>query len=179
MITLSDAQWVTAAVTCTEAKYLVTLMSPQTMHEAPSPIARANHLKLEVDDIELPVAGYACPREEHIEQLLEFGYQLDEDADIVIHCVMGLSRSPAAMMILLAQKNPKRAEDVVGWICRKVPSVRPNRLMLAIGDRLLGCGGALLSSAWAGLPPAPMDKPTYRGSLDGFESFPLYLDVAN
>jgi len=48
--------------------------------------------------------------------------------------------------------------------------------MLAICDRLLGCGGALLSSAWAGLPPAPIDKPNYRGSLDGFESFPLYLE---
>jgi len=97
------------------------------MCDAPSPIARSNHLKLEVDDIKLPVAGYACPREKHIEQLMEFGYQLDEDADIVIHCVMGLSRSSAAMMILIARKNPGRAEDAAGWIYREVTRVPPVR----------------------------------------------------
>ena len=77
MITLSDAQWATSAIISMEAEYLVSLMSPKDMGETPSDIDPANHLKLEMDDIEVPVPGYICPCEDHVYRLLELGDQLD------------------------------------------------------------------------------------------------------
>ena len=55
MITLSDAQWATSAIISMEAEYLVSLMSPKDMGETPSGIDPANHIRLDMDDIEAPV----------------------------------------------------------------------------------------------------------------------------
>jgi predicted protein tyrosine phosphatase len=168
MITLSDAQWANAAIGCVEAEHLISLMSPAGMLQTPQTIVPANHLRLEVDDIENPVDGLICPTNAHIEQLLEFGDQLH---DVVVHCSMGMSRSPAAVMILLAQKNPGRGSDIAELIFSKVPNVHPNRLILEIGDKLLGCDGGLLSSVRNVRRRTSACAPDYSGSLDGFESF--------
>ena len=131
MITLSDAQWATSAIISMEAEYLVSLMSPKDMGETPSDIDPANHLKLEMDDIEVPVPGYICPCEDHVYRLLELGNQLDGGSEVVVHCLMGMSRSTAAVMILLAQKNLGREAEIAEIVFREAPKVDidtdPNR----------------------------------------------------
>jgi predicted protein tyrosine phosphatase len=173
MITLSDAQWTPAAVACVEAEHLISLMSPAGMIQTPPTIDPANHLQLEVDDIEQPTDGYVCPASEHIERLLDFGDQLD---DVVVHCSMGMSRSPAAVMILLAQKNPGREVDIAELIFSRVPNAHPNRLILEIGGKLLGCGGEFQSPVCNVRRRTSTCAPEYSGSLDGFESFTLDLE---
>ena len=176
MITLSDAQWATSAIVSMEAEYLVSLMSPKDMGETPANIDPANHLKLEMDDIEAPAAGYICPCEEHIYRLLELGDQLDGGSEVVVHCLMGMSRSTAAVMILLAQKNPGREAEIAEIVLREAPKAHPNSLLMQLGDRALGCDGALVSSIQASRQPTAKAQPRHSGSLNSFASFPLYLD---
>ena len=178
MITLSDAQWATSAIISMEAEYLVSLMSPKDMGETPSDIDPAKHLKLEMDDIEVPVPGDICPCEDHVYRLLEFGDQLDGGSEVVVHCLMGMSRSTAAVMILLAQQNPGREAEIAEMVFREAPKAHPNSLLLQLGDRALGCDGALVSSIHARPQPVPKAQPTHSGSLNSFASFPLYLDGA-
>ena len=176
MITLSDAQWATSAIISMEAEYLVSLMSPKDMGETPPDIDPANHLKLEMDDIEAPAPGYICPCEDHVYRLLELGDQLDGGSEVVVHCLMGMSRSTAAVMILLAQQNPGRELEIAEIVFREAPKAHPNSLLLQLGDRALGCDGALVSSILARPQATPKARPTHSGSLNSFASFPLYLD---
>ena len=176
MITLSDAQWATSAIISMEAEYLVSLMSAKDMGETPPDIDPANHLKLEMDDIEAPVPGYICPCEDHVYRLLELGFQLDGSSEVVVHCLKGMSRSTAAIMILLAQQNPGREAEIAATVLREAPKAHPNCLLMQIGDTALGCDGALVSSIQASRQPTAKAQPTHSGSLNSFASFPLYLD---
>jgi len=178
MITLSDAVWAYAAVESREAEYLVSLMSPQNMIATPPTIDPGNHLRLMMDDVELPSDEFVTPSRAHIDELLEFGESIDENSEVVVHCSMGMQRSPAAIIILLSQWNRGREIEVVKTVSARAPKARPNQLIIRIGDEALGCDGALISAVFPDALPEPLGEPTYRGSLDGFESFPLVLDSA-
>jgi predicted protein tyrosine phosphatase len=61
---------------------------------------------------------------------------------------MGVSRSTAAAILLLAQRDPGRdPEDIVGQIVRARPQAWPNLRILEIGDEMLGRGGGLVDAA--------------------------------
>jgi predicted protein tyrosine phosphatase len=158
LITLSDAQWATSAIISMEAEYLVSLMSPKDMAETPPDIDPANHLKLEMDDIVAPAPGYICPSEDHVYRLLELGDQLNGGSEVVVHCLMGMSRSTAAIMILLAQMNPGREAEIAEIVFREAPKAHPNSLLLQLGDMVLGCDGALVSSIHARPQANPKDQ---------------------
>jgi predicted protein tyrosine phosphatase len=178
LITLSNAEWAASAVAGMEAEYLVSLMSAEEMGGTPSDIDPANHLKLEVDDIEFPQSGHICPCEEHVHRLLEFGELFDGGTEVVVHCLMGMSRSVAAVMILLAQNNPGREFEIAEVVFRKSPTARPNKLLLQLGDRILGCNGALVGSVQSRPSPGPNSQSIYSGAFGGFTSFPLYINGA-
>ncbi len=177
MITLSDAEWATAAIASMEAEFLVSLMSPSSMIETPPSIEPENHLKLAMDDITGAIDGYIAPNRPHVEQLLDFGNRLDDSSEVVVHCAMGMSRSPAAVIILLAQANPGRETEVADAFFQEVPRAQPNKLLLQIGDEFLGCGGDLLSAAYIDEPFISAQQPNFIGSLSGFHSFPFNLNT--
>jgi len=177
VITLSDAQWATTAITSMEAEYLVSMMSLRDMIVTPSAISPRNHLKLVMDDIEVLAEGYTAPSRVHVEELLEFGSSLDESSEVVVHCVMGMSRSTAAIIILLAQNNPGREKEIADVLFRESPKAHPNRLLLQIGDEALGCEGDLVSAVYKGIPFPSAMEPVFTGSLNGFKSFSYNLDT--
>ncbi len=86
------------------------------------------------------------PQPHHVEQVLTFGRDILRDPEalrhLLVHCHMGVSRSTAAMTLLLAQSQPAiPARDVL----QKVLSIRgrawPNLRMLTFGEEQLGRGG--------------------------------------
>jgi predicted protein tyrosine phosphatase len=89
------------------------------------------------------------PHREHIEEILRFGQDLIADAErgqahLLVHCHAGISRSTAAMAILLAQVHPVEAEDsVFARIQQLRPQAWPNSLMISLADALLGRDGRL------------------------------------
>jgi predicted protein tyrosine phosphatase len=64
-----------------------------------------------------------------------------------VHCHMGVSRSTAAMLALLAQIHPSEAEDRLFARLREIrPQAWPNSLMITYADDLLGRTGRLIAA---------------------------------
>jgi predicted protein tyrosine phosphatase len=73
-------------------------------------------------------------------------------------------------------QNPGREAEIAEVVFSEAPKAHPNSLLLQLGDRALGCDGALVSSILARPQLVPKDRPTHSGSLNSFASFPLYLN---
>ena len=104
------------------------------------------------DEID-PMPGVVMPSPTHIEAILRFGQDMDEQAEegvdghLLVHCHMGISRSTAAMVTLMAQAEPDDDEDALFERLRAVRlQAWPNSVMIAMADEMLG-RSARLSSA--------------------------------
>ena len=104
------------------------------------------------DEIE-PGPGLVLPQREHVQAILDFGRRLlsadpqCEKAHLLVHCHAGVSRSTAAMAILLAQSDPGLDEDeLFARILALRSQAWPNSLMIGFADELLGRGGRLSSA---------------------------------
>lgn len=110
------------------------------------------HAKLELrfhDVIEANVPGYDSPQPHHIEALLEFGHSLiampPGEGHLLVHCHMGISRSTAAALLLLAEAMPERpAKEMMAEIAGVRDKAWPNLRMVEIGDQMLGLKGNLV-----------------------------------
>lgn len=117
--------------------------------------AFGEHAKLELrfhDVIEPDVPATQPPGEEHVSALLAFGRDLTAEpppeAHLLVHCHAGVSRSTAAMALVLAQGLPGiDAERIFAEVLRIREKAWPNLRMVEMGDRLLGRGGALVAAA--------------------------------
>ena len=98
MITLTKLDCVEEAIKTTNAKYLFSLLSPHQMIPTPDGILSKNHLKLEMDDISIPIVRMICPDSEHVRSLLNFGKTVEDDASVVVHCQMGMSLPPPIIL---------------------------------------------------------------------------------
>jgi len=110
-----------------------------------------HRLELRFDDVIDDVPGYQAPQPHHVEQLLEFGEALDIDPQpthLLVHCHMGISRSSASMILLLAQAKPDvPAGEIALEVQRVRPIAWPNLRMIKFGDELLGRNGELIEAA--------------------------------
>jgi predicted protein tyrosine phosphatase len=118
--------------------------------------AYGEHEKLELrfHDVIEEMPGMIMPREEHVRALLDFGRDLlaepPEDAHLLVHCHAGISRSTAAMTLILAEGLPHvPAEQILAEVVRIREKAWPNLRMLEMGDALLGRGGTLPAAAHA------------------------------
>jgi predicted protein tyrosine phosphatase len=105
---------------------------------------------LRFHDVIEPYEGFVPPEPGHVEAILAFGESLRrgaaerEDAmgHLLVHCHAGISRSTAAMAMLLAQTYPDQDEDS---IFERLLGIRsqawPNSRMIGFADRLLGRKG--------------------------------------
>jgi predicted protein tyrosine phosphatase len=169
MIALSGLAGVSNALRDFQPVKLISLLDPPLMPATPDLIERKNHLKLELNDISAPTEGLILPNEEHIERLLAFGESWAPSERVLIHCWAGVSRSPAALLILLAQKNPGREEEMARLVRSRAPHIRPNRRLIELGDRALGCQNRLTSAV------RPMQETPPHDFADRVFEFPVNL----
>lgn len=108
---------------------------------------------LRFHDIIDPQTGMIHPTPEHVGAILRFGSDLAsssgdrQDGHLLVHCHMGVSRSTAAMLALLAQVDPSEDEDVLFARLRQIrPGAWPNSRMVGYADHLLGREGRLVSA---------------------------------
>jgi predicted protein tyrosine phosphatase len=103
-------------------------------------------------DIIEPVPGRIAPTPDDMAAILGFGAELeaaggDRDGHLLVHCHMGVSRSTAAMLTLLAQAYPDESEDRLFARLREIrPQAWPNSLMVGYADEQLGRGGRLTAA---------------------------------
>jgi len=109
-------------------------------------------VELRFDDVIEEVPEKIAPRRSHVEAILEFGRDLPAEpspvAHLLVHCHAGISRSTAAMSLILAQTRPDLpADDVLAEILRIRSRAWPNLRIIELGDALLGRNGAIAAAA--------------------------------
>src|SRR5215212_2654380 len=103
-------------------------------------------------DVIEPAPGLILPDVHHVEAIFSFGYSLARDAargegHLLVHCHMGISRSTAAMLMLLAQAHPQADEDGLFERLHEIrPQAWPNSRMIAFADERLGREGRLTAA---------------------------------
>jgi len=137
------------------ASHVVSILDPD--HPVPEAFgAFGEHEKLELrfDDIIEETPGRVAPQPKDIARILELGRDLQAKPGatrrLLVHCHAGVSRSTAAMTLILAQALPDQS---AGAILKLVHDLRekawPNLRMIEIGDAALGRGGTLVEATHA------------------------------
>jgi predicted protein tyrosine phosphatase len=130
---------VPSVVAACSASHLVTCLQDEVVVETPALIAPERHVRLHLDDISQPMAGYVAPDAQHVASLVDFARAWNGTGPMVIHCWAGISRSTAAAFITLCALNPDVPEELIARRLRKAsPTAYPNRLMIRLGDAALG-----------------------------------------
>ena len=102
------------------------------------------------DEIE-PAEDVILPERADVEAILAWGrdaYADQGDGHMLVHCHMGISRSTAAMAMLLAQAHPEESEsDIAARVKGIRPIAWPNLRMTEFADEILGRDGRLVAAA--------------------------------
>lgn len=130
---------------CTEMLSLVA--KGQDFHR-PAVISKARHLTLGMNDISFAgTAGLIAPQEEHVQQIVAFAQDWDRTRPMLVHCWMGVSRSPAAAIIAALAVEPEQEDrDLVERLRLASPYATPNTRIVEIGDAVLSRGGRLVAA---------------------------------
>lgn len=109
-------------------------------------------LDLRFHDITEERPAMRLAQREDVAALLRFGHDLSRTpkAHLLVHCHMGISRSTAAMTLILAQARPeRRGGEALAEVRRIRPRIWPNLRVIELGDELLGRRGELVDAAVA------------------------------
>jgi predicted protein tyrosine phosphatase len=134
-----------------KAREMITLMAEKQDFHRPAVISADRHLKLGVNDITFAGTGdLIAPQERHVLEIIEFARTWDQSAPLLIHCWMGVSRSPAAALIASLAVAPEDDDEALARRLRAAsPFATPNSRLIEIGDSLLGRGGRLKAAVKA------------------------------
>ena len=125
---------------------MISLLPAEDQPPTPLQIDASDHLRVLVDDIDEPQKGLSAPACSHVEQLISFVRASPPRASILIHCLAGVSRSPAAALVALALETPGREPEAAAALRRAAPFVNPNRLIVELADAALQRQGALVAA---------------------------------
>jgi predicted protein tyrosine phosphatase len=133
------------------AREMISLMAKEQVFHRPGVIQAHRHLLLNMNDIAFKGTGnLVAPDETHVNRIIDFAASWDQLAPLLIHCWMGVSRSPAAALIAALSIAPDQDDDVLVQRLRAAaPFATPNARIIEIGDKLLGRGGRLADAVRA------------------------------
>lgn len=133
------------------ASEMISLMAREQVFHRPGVIRADRHLLLNMNDIAFAGTGdLVAPQEEHVRQIIEFARSWDIQSPLLVHCWMGVSRSPAAALIAALAVNPDEDDDALVLRLRQVsPYATPNARLIAFGDAMLNRDGRLMKAVRA------------------------------
>jgi len=167
MIIVGPLNQVQPLIAAHDVSHVVTLLAPDTPHDAPQGIAKDKHLRLYFHDIVQDMEGHVPPRAADAERLITFLKAWDRERPMLIHCWAGISRSTAAAYTALCLFRPHTDEEELAWELRQAsPSATPNRLIVTLTDELLGRQGRMVKAI----------EKIGRGA-DAFEGTPFSLKL--
>jgi len=131
-----------------KAREMVTLIAKEQAFHRPAVIAAERHLTLQMNDIAFKGNDtLIAPDDAHVLRLIEFAHAWDQSAPLLIHCWMGISRSPAAAIVVALALYPDQDErDLAARLRAVSPYATPNTRIIEIGDRLLQRNGKLVAA---------------------------------
>ena len=133
--------------------HVLSILDPEVPDPADFDAYDSHHrMTLRFHDAIEPDGAVQLPTPEHVDAILAFGQALHEpaprdDLHLLVHCHMGISRSTAAMAMLLAQADPHEDEDaILGRILATREKAWPNSRMIGFADARLGRNGRLTAA---------------------------------
>lgn len=112
-----------------------------------------------------PQEGRVMPTAADMAAILRFGKALtasDGAGHLLVHCHMGVSRSTAALLAMMAQARPEDDAEALFADLRAIrPQAWPNSLMVRLADEALGRGGSLLDALCRHYALRLADEPRY------------------
>jgi predicted protein tyrosine phosphatase len=137
----------------TGVSHVLSILDPgHPVPEAFGAYGEHDRLELRFHDIIEAEAEKIAPREADVAAILDFGRRMMAEAAprLLVHCHAGISRSTAALTLVLAQAQPEvPAEALLAGILARREKAWPNLRMLEYGDAMLGRGGTLPAAAAA------------------------------
>jgi predicted protein tyrosine phosphatase len=134
------------------ASHVLSILDP----DAPEPpvfgaFGEHERVELRFDDVIEDFPDKVAPRRQDVEEILAFGRDLvgepSATAHLLVHCHAGVSRSTAAMTLILAQARSDLAGDeILAEVLRIRRRAWPNLRIIELGDALLGRNGAIVSA---------------------------------
>jgi predicted protein tyrosine phosphatase len=130
---------------------MISLLAANQDFHRPAVIEPERHLKLAMNDISFVGTGdLIAPQEAHVAEIIAFARDWDQGLPLVVHCWMGVSRSPAAAMIASLAVAPDDDDDALARRLRTAsPFATPNMRLVEIGDEMLQRGGRLAKAVKA------------------------------
>jgi predicted protein tyrosine phosphatase len=105
--------------------YILSLINPETNMQQ----IHKNHRILHFHDTITIRPGYKEPSEFHVREIIRFVKDVADNINVLVHCHAGISRSPAAAIIMLMEKG-LTATEAFTETKRIRPHMDPNPLML-------------------------------------------------
>jgi len=126
--------------------HVISILDPD--YQEPAGMARfaeAQLLRLRFHDVIERLPMLSPPDAEHVAAIVQFGQVLKahDAARLLVHCHMGISRSTAAAIILLADHGGD-ADAAVERVTAIRPAAWPNLRMIELADRLLKLDARLI-----------------------------------
>jgi predicted protein tyrosine phosphatase len=100
------------------------------------------HLHLWFHDINEVRPGLVAPDADIVRAIIDFGRHA-EALPLLVGCWAGISRSSAAVYIMVCDRNPGHEGPIAQELRRRTALATPNRLMVSIADDLLGRNGRM------------------------------------
>ena len=120
------------------ATHVLSLVDPGKAIWRRHQLPKERHVTLRFEDDTNPSLLLA-PRREHVESILAFGRAIEPGSVLLAHCEAGISRSPAAVFLVLAQAlGREHATAALEETYRVRDIANPNALMVALGAEILG-----------------------------------------
>jgi predicted protein tyrosine phosphatase len=158
----------------TRASHVLSILDPTTPQpEAFGSYGEHERLELRFDDVVDETPDHRAPSRDDVAALLAFGRDLLAEprpgAHLLVHCHAGISRSTAAMSLILAQALP---EHPAAEILAKVHEIRekawPNIRMMEFGDAMLQRNGTLIAATHALHAVQIVRRPQLVELMEGF-----------
>lgn len=134
-----------------KAREMISLIAEKQDFHRPGIIDPARHLSIAVNDIAFAgKAGLIAPQETHVGAIIDFARAWDQQAPLLVHCWMGVSRSPAAALIAALAVAPELDDgDLAKRLRAASPQATPNTRLIEIGDAMLDRSGRLVAAVKA------------------------------
>lgn len=129
-----------------KASYRVIVADPPYDNRNPSIHRDGDHLHLRFHDAVEPAVDKVLATEEQIAALIDFAHTWSGEYPLIINCYAGKSRSSSVLIVMLTALFSGRERQIIEMVATKAAHVSPNRHVISLGDRLLGCGGALIAA---------------------------------
>ncbi len=137
----------------TGATHVLSILDPgYPVPEAFGQYGEHARLELRFDDIVDERSVAIEPGPGHVEHILAFGRTImaEPGASLLVHCHAGISRSTAAMTLILAQAMPEvPAESILAMVHEIREKAWPNIRIIELGDAMLGRRGTLVEASRA------------------------------